>query len=348
MDPGVVGRLPRVEEKALRPRGRGENRALERDERAPAGKEALQSRFLRGKAHVGRVAEIRARQLIEGKHGIESVGAPPHLAREGGRASVAREGANRHLLDEEGHVGDRARRREEPDVVPSPGKMARDGDAIALLAAHDCEIDGRKADFHAPETSRPAIAPLCAAELGGEPRTEYPGGVTPRAIRILGIDPGLRRTGWGLVEAEGNRLAFIACGSVETESTDALPRRLAAIHAGLSRVVREWQPQEAAIETTFVNRDAVATLKLGQARGVALLVPAQAGLIVAEYAPNLIKKTIVGAGHAEKAQIRMMLGVLLPRADPTSEDAADALAIALTHAQHRTSAVLRAKAALAQ
>jgi crossover junction endodeoxyribonuclease RuvC len=163
-----------------------------------------------------------------------------------------------------------------------------------------------------------------------------------RAIRILGIDPGLRRTGWGVVEIEGNRLAFVACGSVETDDRATVAARLVTIHAGLSRIVAEFRPDEAAVEATFVNRDATATLKLGQARGIALLVPAQAGLAVAEYAPNLVKKTIVGAGHGEKAQIRMMIGVLLPKADPQSEDAADALAIAVTHAHHRTSAVLKA------
>jgi crossover junction endodeoxyribonuclease RuvC len=162
------------------------------------------------------------------------------------------------------------------------------------------------------------------------------------AIRILGIDPGLRRTGWGVVTVDGNRLAFVACGSVETDDRAAVAARLVAIHAGLSRIVAEFRPDEAAVEATFVNRDATATLKLGQARGIALLVPAQAGLAVAEYAPNLVKKTIVGAGHGEKAQIRMMIGVLLPKADPQSEDAADALAIAVTHAHHRTSAALKA------
>ena len=161
-------------------------------------------------------------------------------------------------------------------------------------------------------------------------------------IRILGIDPGLRRTGWGIVTADGNRLAFVACGSVQTDDKAALALRLVAIHEGLRRVVAEFRPHEAAVEATFVNRDATATLKLGQARGIALLVPAQAGLSVAEYAPNLVKKTIVGAGHGQKAQIRMMIGVLLPKADPASEDAADALAIAVTHAHHRTSAVVRA------
>ena len=160
-------------------------------------------------------------------------------------------------------------------------------------------------------------------------------------IRILGIDPGLRRTGWGMIEVEGNRLIYIACGSVETNDRNALALRLVAIHDGLARVIEDFKPHEAAVEATFVNKDATATLKLGQARGIAMLIPARAGLPVAEYAPNLVKKTIVGAGHAEKAQIRMMIGVLLPKADPQSEDAADALAIAVTHAHHRTSVMMK-------
>jgi len=162
------------------------------------------------------------------------------------------------------------------------------------------------------------------------------------AIRIIGIDPGLRRTGWGVVDMLGNRLMFVACGSVETDERGALSDRLLAIHDGLTAVLREHRPHEAAVEATFVNKNAAATLKLGQARGIALLVPAQTGVTVAEYAPNLIKKTIVGAGHGDKVQIRMMIGVLLPKAAPQSEDAADALAIAVTHAHHRQSAVLRA------
>ena len=165
-----------------------------------------------------------------------------------------------------------------------------------------------------------------------------------QAIRILGIDPGLRRTGWGAVVIEGNRLSFLGCGSVTTDDKLTLAERLVTIHDGLRRVVAELAPDEAAVEATFVNKDALATLKLGQARGIALLVPAIAGLPVAEYAPNLVKKTIVGAGHGEKAQIRMMIGVLLPKADPQSEDAADALAIAVTHAHHRQSAILKAAA----
>ena len=163
-------------------------------------------------------------------------------------------------------------------------------------------------------------------------------------IRILGIDPGLRRTGWGIVEYAGNRLGFIACGSVQTSEKAALAVRLVALHDGLTRVIEEFRPDEAAVETTFVNSNAAATLKLGQARGIAMLVPAQSGVPVAEYAPNLVKKTIVGAGHGDKVQIRMMIGVLLPKADPRSEDAADALAIAVCHAHHRQSVVARVRA----
>ena len=165
-----------------------------------------------------------------------------------------------------------------------------------------------------------------------------------RPIRILGIDPGLRRTGWGVIDVAGNRLIHVACGSVITDDKADVASRLVTIHDGLVRVVEQFQPEEAAVEATFVNKDASATLKLGQARGIALFVPAHAGLAVSEYAPNLVKKTIVGAGHGEKAQIRMMIGVLLPKADPQTEDAADALAIAVTHAHHRQSILLKVAA----
>nr|Q07H95.1 RecName: Full=Crossover junction endodeoxyribonuclease RuvC; AltName: Full=Holliday junction nuclease RuvC; AltName: Full=Holliday junction resolvase RuvC [Rhodopseudomonas palustris BisA53] len=157
-------------------------------------------------------------------------------------------------------------------------------------------------------------------------------------VRILGIDPGLRRTGWGVIESEGNRLVFIGCGSVEPPDTLPLAERLLAIHRGLAKVLADFAPDEAAVEQTFVNKDAGATLKLGQARGVAMLAPAMVGLSVAEYAPNLVKKTVVGAGHADKNQIQMMLKILLPKAEPPSADAADALAVAITHAHHRVAA----------
>ncbi|ACE99828.1 Crossover junction endodeoxyribonuclease RuvC [Rhodopseudomonas palustris] len=159
-----------------------------------------------------------------------------------------------------------------------------------------------------------------------------------RPIRILGIDPGLRRTGWGVVDSDGNRLVYVACGSVEPRDTLPLAERLLAIHDGLAKVLAAHAPAEAAVEQTFVNKDGAATLKLGQARGVAMLVPAMHGLLVAEYAPNLVKKTVVGAGHADKTQIQMMLKILLPKADPKTADAADALAIAITHAHHRGAA----------
>jgi len=162
-----------------------------------------------------------------------------------------------------------------------------------------------------------------------------------RAIRILGIDPGLRRTGWGVVEIAGNRLGFIGCGTVATSNEESLAERLLVIHDGLMRILDQFRPDEAAVEATFVNKDAKATLKLGQARGIALVVPAKAGVPVSEYAPNLVKKSIVGAGHGDKAQIRMMIGVLLPKADPSSDDAADALAVAVTHAHHRQSVLLK-------
>ena len=165
-----------------------------------------------------------------------------------------------------------------------------------------------------------------------------------RLIRIIGIDPGLRRTGWGIVEIAGNRLGFLGCGSVTTREQDGLAERLLTIHEGLERILDEFKPHEAAVEATFVNKDAKATLKLGQARGIAMVVPARAGVPVAEYAPNVVKKSIVGAGHGDKTQVRMMIGVLLPRADPRSDDAADALAIAVTHAHHRQSVVLKVAA----
>jgi crossover junction endodeoxyribonuclease RuvC len=155
-------------------------------------------------------------------------------------------------------------------------------------------------------------------------------------IRILGIDPGLRNTGWGIIEQDGSKLHFIACGTIKSDDKRELSDRLRQLHDGLQGVVVSFTPDEAAVEETFVNKDARATLKLGQARGIALLVPALAGLSVGEYAPNLVKKTIVGSGHADKDQIHMMVKVLLPKSDAKTPDAADALAIALTHAQHRS------------
>lgn len=155
------------------------------------------------------------------------------------------------------------------------------------------------------------------------------------SIRIIGIDPGLRRTGWGIVEAEGSRLIYVASGLITSESEDDLAYRLRSLHEGLSSVIASYRPVEAAIEETFVNKDARATLKLGQARGIALLAPAQKGLRIAEYQPNVVKKTVTGTGHGEKAQIQAMIGFLLPKAKFDSADEADALAIAICHASHR-------------
>ena len=159
--------------------------------------------------------------------------------------------------------------------------------------------------------------------------------MTIGAIRILGVDPGLRATGWGVIEASGSRLSFIACGSIETAAATALADRLATIHRLLTGLVEREGPHEAAVEETFVNRDPQSALKLGQARGVALAALSLGGLPVAEYAANLIKKTVVGVGHAEKGQVAMMVKMLLPASEARSPDAADALAAAICHAQHR-------------
>jgi len=163
------------------------------------------------------------------------------------------------------------------------------------------------------------------------------------AVRIIGIDPGLRRTGWGVIDVSGNGLRFVASGTVTSEGMDDLARRLCQLHQGLTQVLDRWQPQEAAVEHTFVNKDAAATLKLGQARGIALLVPAQAGLSVAEYAPNAVKKAVIGVGHGDKQQIHMMVKVLMPLAKFDSNDAADALAIAVCHAHSRRTADLQSR-----
>ena len=154
-------------------------------------------------------------------------------------------------------------------------------------------------------------------------------------IRIIGIDPGLRNCGWGIIEADGSRLSFVACGAVHSNAKFDLASRLRQLHEGLTAIIHEHLPAEAAVEETFVNRNPQSALKLGQARGVALAVPALAGLPVAEYAANVIKKTVVGAGHAQKQQVALMIGVLLPKANVASADAADALAVAICHAQHR-------------
>jgi crossover junction endodeoxyribonuclease RuvC len=161
-------------------------------------------------------------------------------------------------------------------------------------------------------------------------------------VRIIGIDPGLRRCGWGIIESEGNRLRFVAAGTITPTIAAEMPTRLRELFEGLSELIRRFAPDEAAVEETFVSAGARSALQLGQARGVALLTPAALGLPVGEYAANLIKKSIVGAGHADKTQVQMMVKVLLPQAEFKGADAADALAIAICHAHHRNAPGLRA------
>jgi crossover junction endodeoxyribonuclease RuvC len=156
-------------------------------------------------------------------------------------------------------------------------------------------------------------------------------------MRLIGIDPGLRNTGWGIIAVKDNRLIHIADGVILSDAKNSLAERLVQIYDGLLEVIEQYQPDEAAVEETFVNKNPVSTLKLGQARGISLLVPARLGIPVAEYLPNLVKKTVVGSGHAAKEQIQMMVRTLLPGCEIKTADAADALAIAVCHAHHRPS-----------
>ena len=152
-------------------------------------------------------------------------------------------------------------------------------------------------------------------------------------MRILGIDPGLRNLGWGVIDVDGSRLRHVANGICRSTG-DTLAERLLSLHDMLTQVLKHHAPTAAAVEQTFVNKDGVGTLKLGQARGIAVLVPAQFGLEVGEYAPNKVKKTVVGVGHADKSQVAHMVRVQLPGVDLAGPDAADALAIAICHAHH--------------
>ncbi|MCF2906398.1 crossover junction endodeoxyribonuclease RuvC [Octadecabacter sp. CECT 8868] len=156
-------------------------------------------------------------------------------------------------------------------------------------------------------------------------------------MRVLGIDPGLRNMGWGVIHVDGSRLSHVANG-VCVSGTGDLAQRLMRLHTALSEVVSTYAPDTAAVEQTFVNTNGAATLKLGQARGIAMLVPAQAGLSVGEYAPNSVKKAVVGVGHADKGQIAHMVKLQLPGVDLAGSDAADALAIAICHAHHAQTA----------
>jgi len=155
-------------------------------------------------------------------------------------------------------------------------------------------------------------------------------------MRILGIDPGLQKTGWGLIESSGNSLRYVASGLIRSKPKEAMSERLATLYYGLVAVIEEYVPEEAAIEETFVNKNPASALKLGQARGVLLMVPAIKSISVAEYGANKIKKSIVGSGHAAKQQMGMMIKTLLPACGTLSEDEADALAVAITHAHYRS------------
>lgn len=156
-------------------------------------------------------------------------------------------------------------------------------------------------------------------------------------MRILGIDPGLQKTGWGIIESEGSHLTYVACGLIRTDAALPLYARLAVIDAGLSDVFDTWQPDTSAVEETFVNNNAASALKLGFARGVAIVAIARKGIEVDEYPANLVKKSLTGTGHATKDQMGMMIKTLLPAAGKVGEDQADALAVAITHAHHADS-----------
>jgi crossover junction endodeoxyribonuclease RuvC len=156
-------------------------------------------------------------------------------------------------------------------------------------------------------------------------------------MRLLGLDPGLRFTGWGLIEVAGNRLRHVADGVIATDGDAGVPDRLRALHDALALLLAEQRPDEAAVEETYVNRNGTATLKLGYARGVALLAPALLGIPVAEYGAKAVKRAVVGTGGAEKGQVAMMVRRLLPGAAIRRADAADALAVAICHAHHRAS-----------
>lgn len=150
--------------------------------------------------------------------------------------------------------------------------------------------------------------------------------------RLIGLDPGLRKTGWGIIDVEGSRLSHVANGIVKSDANLTLAERLVQLYDGLGQVISDWEPVSAAVEETFVNKNPNSTLKLGQARGVSLLVPALSGIPVSEYSPNHIKKSVVGSGHAGKEQVTAMLGILLPGVKINGEDAGDALAVAICHA----------------
>ncbi len=160
-------------------------------------------------------------------------------------------------------------------------------------------------------------------------------------MRIIGLDPGLRFTGWGIIENSGNSISYVASGVVASKDKEDLAHRIAFLHRGITDIIKLYQPDEAGIEETFVNKNPLTTLRLGQARGAVLLAPALLEIPVFEYSPNLIKKTVVGTGHADKDQIQAMVKRLLPKSNETNPDANDALAVAICHAYHGFSRKLK-------
>ncbi len=164
-----------------------------------------------------------------------------------------------------------------------------------------------------------------------------------QSVRLLGIDPGLQHTGWGMVESAGSRLRHLGDGVISTDAAMPLAERLSAIYRGLAELLANWQPDEAAVEHTYVNKNPGAALKLGQARGVALLAPAMLGIPVAEYQAMEVKRAVVGTGHADKVQVEAMVRRLLPGATIRRADASDALAVAICHASHRSTRIALAR-----
>lgn len=164
-------------------------------------------------------------------------------------------------------------------------------------------------------------------------------------MRLLGLDPGLRITGWGVLEQRDNRLIWVADGTVTSDEKLGLAERLAQLHRGVAEIIARYAPDEIAVEETFVNRNPASTLKLGQARGAVLTAAGLAGVLVAEYATRLVKKSLVGTGQGDKAQVAMMVRQLLPACEIVTEDASDALAVAICHAHHRKHAAMMLKIA---
>jgi crossover junction endodeoxyribonuclease RuvC len=223
-----------------------------------------------------------------------------------------------------------SRRWPESDAAASDRGAAAPADAFRLAFVHASCYARRGGGREGASAPGVAIPPRCCAFATGAAPDPAP---ERRLMRIIGVDPGLRRAGWGVVALDRGRLRHVANGVIASGAGD-LPERLVRLHAGLADVIAAQRPDAAAIERTFVNADPSGALLLGQARGVALLALAQAGLTVAEYAPNEVKKAVVGVGHADKAQIALMVRRLLPGAEASAHDAWDALAIAIVRA-HR-------------